>query len=150
MVYQEIQGNLFSYSDDRFIVHCISADFALGKGIAKQIDNKFSVKYKLKSRYPNYLDFYRENGVVGDVILTDNVFNLVTKENYWDKPTYKSMEAALEKLSYICRKKNISRLVMPFIGCGLDKLKWYKVSNIIKTLFNDIDCDILVVYMTGV
>lgn len=33
---------------------------------------------------------------------------------------------------------------MPKIGCGLDKLEWDKVEEIIKETFKDCDIDILV------
>lgn len=49
-------------------------------------------------------------------IEVENVFNLITKEKYWQKPSYKSLEESLlemkEKLS---KNKNIKKLVMPKI-----------------------------------
>jgi hypothetical protein len=33
---------------------------------------------------------------------------------------------------------------MPIIGCGLDRLQWDKVSEIIKDVFKDTDIEILV------
>ena len=36
------------------------------------------------------------------------------------------------------------KLAMPVIGCGLDKLEWSRVSEIIKLVFEKTDIDILV------
>jgi hypothetical protein len=33
---------------------------------------------------------------------------------------------------------------MPLIGCGLDRLRWDKVRNIVENVFADTDIDILV------
>ena len=35
MIYSEEQKDLFSVSDDYYLVQCISADFAMGAGIAQ-------------------------------------------------------------------------------------------------------------------
>jgi hypothetical protein len=36
---------------------------------------------------------------------------------------------------------------MPKIGCGLDKLDWSKVRSIIEDIFEDVDCEIVVMYL---
>ena len=36
MIYKEEQRDLFSVSPDYYLVHCISADFKMGAGIAKK------------------------------------------------------------------------------------------------------------------
>ena len=33
---------------------------------------------------------------------------------------------------------------MPLIGCGLDRLQWEKVSEIVQEVFKDIDIEIVV------
>ncbi len=38
-------------------------------------------------------------------------------------------------------------LAMPKIGCGLDKLQWSKVREIICDVFKDVDIEILVCYL---
>lgn len=73
-----------------------------------------------------------------------HVLNLITKERYFQKPTYQSMRLALEVMKKICEEEEIQKIAMPIIGCGLDKLTWDKVSEIIKDLFLDTDIEILV------
>lgn len=47
---REIKGNIFDYiTENDYIAHCISGDFALGAGIAKEIDKRYGVKNVLKS-----------------------------------------------------------------------------------------------------
>ena len=91
LTYQEINGNLFDYYSRAFLAHCISADFALGKGIALEFDRRYDVKRKLKLYNPNYLSWYKENNIGGDAIIVDSIINLVTKEKFYHKPTYRTL-----------------------------------------------------------
>lgn len=139
MIYNEIIGNLFDYEGVYTLVHCISADFALGAGIAVQFNQHYDMRNILNTKYA-YL-----KGLYPTCILTNNVFNLVTKEHYWNKPTYGSLKDTLNKMKQACLSFGIKRLAMPTIGCGLDGLDWDKVSNIIQEVFEDTDIEILVV-----
>ena len=102
MIYTEKKMDLFSAPDDYYLAHCISADFALGAGIAVQFNKHFDMKNVLNRYYPNYLELYRESDMEGDCIVEGEVFNLVTKERYFHKPTMKSMAEALNKMKKIC------------------------------------------------
>lgn len=145
MTYQEIQGDLFDFYGRALLVHCISADFALGKGIAKLFDRNYRMKARLRQEYPDYLARYQGAGKRGDALIVDSVANLVTKERYFHKPTYQSLREALEKLADRCGADGITRLAMPLIGCGLDGLEWEKVSALVREVFQDTGCDITVV-----
>ncbi len=79
-----------------------------------------------------------------------NVFNLVTKERYWNKPTYGTLHAALIDMKRQCVAKNIKRLAIPRLGCGLDRLEWEKVRRMITGVFDDTDIEILVCSLEGV
>ena len=48
MIFTEKKRDLFSVPEDYFFVHCVSADFALGKGIALEFKKRFDMKNKLK------------------------------------------------------------------------------------------------------
>ena len=37
-----------------------------------------------------------------------------------------------------------TKVAMPLIGCGLDRLEWDKVKTIIAQTFNDTDIEVLV------
>lgn len=144
MIYKEENRDLFSVPDDYYFAHCISADFSMGKGIAVEFNKRFDTKNKIKLLYPDgYIDVdgcYESIGCV----LTDRVLNLITKQKYYEKPTYYTMRGALYFMREICEDNKITKVAMPIIGCGLDRLKWNKVSGIIKDIFQNMDIEILV------
>lgn len=144
MIYKEEYRDLFSVTDDYYLAHCISADFGMGAGIAVQFNKRFNMKNKLIRNYPTYIDKLRIDGVHGDCILHDKVFNLITKERYWDKPTYTLLFEALQQMYTLCDMYGIKKIAMPTIGAGLDKLDWNKVSTLIKDVFKNTDIEILV------
>lgn len=144
MIYQEQIRDLFSVPEEYTLAHCISADFAMGKGIVVEFNKRFDMKRRLRQKYPGYLQQYTQTPAGGDCILEQNVLNLITKERYYQKPTMLTMTSALEKMKEICRIENISKVAMPTIGAGLDRLNWAEVSAKIKTVFEDTDMEILV------
>lgn len=72
------------------------------------------------------------------------VYNLVTKEYSYGKPTYATFEGAIADLVLMCNTAKITKLAIPKIGCGLDKLEWSKVRRIIEEKFEECDIEILV------
>ena len=133
-----IKKDLFEIGDDYYLAHCISADFALGAGIAKIFNSKYDMRLKLFNNYTNYV--YRG----GDALLVDRTFNLVTKAKCFQKPTYESLTEALEMLKDKMSSLEITKLAIPMIGCGLDRLQWSRVKNIIEHVFVDTDVNIIV------
>lgn len=130
--------DLFTMPQGYYLAHCISADFALGAGIAKVFDNVYNMKFKLYRSYDNY----EYNG--GDCLPVDNVFNLVTKKKCWHKPTYDSLREALEMMREQLEFLGATKLAMPWIGCGLDKLQRDNVYDIICEVFEDMDIEIVI------
>jgi hypothetical protein len=43
-----------------------------------------------------------------------------------------------------CETFSIRKIAMPLIGCGLDRLDWNKVKDVIEDVFSDTDIEILV------
>lgn len=153
MTYKEIQCDLFELDlNEYWFVQCISADFAMGRGIALKFNEVFDVKNGLTNMYDR--DAVNELWYMckGFCLMCGHTFNLVTKERYWNKPTIKTMRNALMDLKDWCvhlppyLNSNKFRLAMPRIGCGLDKLKWEQVRDLIHEVFDDTDIDITVCY----
>lgn len=159
MEFIEETRDLFSLPQDYLLVHCISSDRAMGAGIAKV----FRDKYDIKTILCNYRDWGRgwnEIDMIGKCVIVRRnekcpwaVANLITKHNYYDKPTYETLEQSLMSLKRILIEDEAygfnsfsfnRKLGMPLIGCGLDRLKWDKVSEIIKEVFADTDIEIVV------
>lgn len=160
MVYKEEKRDLFSVGDDYYFAHCISADFTIGDGIAKEFNKRFKLRDELVKGRGNYLENFSRirtypfepkkiGNWYGDIILCGRIYNLVTKERHFQKSTYHSIDMALDILSFSCLLKGVKKLAMPKIGCGSDKLKWEKVREIIKKYFNDLDIEILVCEFDG-
>lgn len=141
LIYDEKVQDLFNLPEDFFLAHCISADFALGKGIAVQFNKHFDMKNKLLGLYPDgvtekwKLDNAKNNLDVYRCILVDRVFNLVTKERYYHKPTYDTLGSSLLAMRRLCTKNGVTKIGMPLIGCGLDRLAWNRVSDLIIDAF---------------
>lgn len=147
MIYKEEKRDLFSVDDSYYIAHCISADFALGAGIAKEIDRRFNTREELRKKYPNFYRKWVSTDPLannGTCLLTGRILNLVTKDRYYEKPTYKNLSYALTMMFAYCKTYNIKKVAMPLIGCGLDRLQWDRVSAMIKEIFADEDIEILV------
>ena len=138
MILEEKRINLFEVDDKFYFAHCISADFAMGAGIAVQFNKKFGMKSKLLKMWQGQTPDYPQ------AILVGRVFNLVTKSKYYAKPTYFSIETAISEMKEICVQEDIKYLAMPKIGCGLDRLSWGKVREILCDTFKDTDIEILV------
>lgn len=137
--------DLFSLSKTHILCHCISADFALGAGIARMFEYRLGTKTELQKSYgPHYLRYWNNSGMAYDCLTTKHVYNLVTKEKYFNKPTYESIRGALAMMASHARLHCVSKVAMPLIGCGLDRLDWDKVLEIITDVFAIVDIDIVV------
>ena len=148
MVFKIEHRDLFSVPKDYSLVHCISADFALGAGIAKEF-TKRGVKRELLRRYGIYADSSVWVGKTLETHATDWnwEYNLVTKEHYWGKPNYVTLEMCLKNLRdvYVNHNEHLApKLAMPWLGCGLDKLERWKVEVLIKDVFKNCDVEILI------
>ena len=96
---KEIKGDIFIYSG-QYYAHCISRDCALGMGIAVEFNKRCNLKHKLYQL------------VTGEdtCVLCNNVFNLITKDKYWYKPTYKSLKLSLLTMRDIMIENNIQEV----------------------------------------
>ena len=130
--------DLFTVPHGYYLAHCVNAHFELGAGIAKAFNSMYNMRSKLLKRYGNYV----YHG--GDALLVDNVFNLVTKNTRWDRPTYESLRESLEMMKEYMTLLDITKIAMPKVGCGLDKLSWDNVYDIICEVFEDMDIEIVI------
>lgn len=83
----------------------------------------------------------------GVAVLKDKdrfIYNLITKEKYFNKPTYQTMHSSLEAMRVHMEKNSVQKLAIPRIGCGLDGLIWKKVKDQLGEVFKDVDIDITV------
>ena len=118
------------FENQTAIAHCISADAKMSKGFAETISNRIN----------GLQDYcYKSKVFVGSVIpFWDNnakrfIYNLVTKNKFFEKPT----RTSLENMRGHALLNNVHIITMPKIGCGLDKLSWNKILKILKDTFTD-------------
>lgn len=158
MIYIEQGIDLFSLSDDYMLAHCVSADYVLGAGIARQFRRRFDMARKLK--ITGTCGSWDDSGRCVIINMTRGgkmtipqmgelrVANLVTKRYCVNKPTLKAIRESLEdlreQLQTVPEYKNIKRIGMPKIACGLDRQKWSDVSAIIQEVFDSMDIEIRV------
>lgn len=138
MKYSEMKMDLFTVDGKYSLAHCISADYKMGAGIAVEFVKRFDMKKSVMSV---------GTGTYPDCIYINRVFNLVTKERYWHKPTYVTLQAALNKMKEIVIAEDIKFIAMPTIASDLDRLEWTKVKDYVIRTFEDIkDLEILVCF----
>ena len=125
--------------DHYYLAHCIAADLGMGAGIAVPMQKKFGIRGQIQKNYTTVTH--------PDCILTGRILNLITKKSSYGKPSYLSLRISLLKARSICQTFHIAHLAMPKIGCGLDRLQWGKVREMIKEIFKDDDIEILVCYL---
>lgn len=138
----ETQKDLFTVPQGYYLAHCISGDYALGAGIAKKFDEVYNMRFKLHRDYA--IPEGKKFANIGRALLVDNVFNLVTKERCFHKPTYDTLYDTLVDMREQCEDFGITKVAMPRIAAGLDRLNWEKVKDVIDDVFKDTDIEILV------
>lgn len=140
------KGDLFDLDSTYALVHCISLDCAMGAGIAVEFDKRFP---DMKGDLLRTIGWNDGNNpfTIEHHENDRRIYNLITKEKYWHKPTYQSFEKSLEKLVELCVDSNVNHLAMPKIGCGLDRLKWNMVKEMIIEAFGNTDIEIVVRYL---
>ena len=141
--------DLFTVPSSYILCHCVSADFALGAGIAKKFA-ALGVRDELKEFLSFSHDLFGWHGkgycIVTGTPKPHGALNLVTKEKYNHKPTLETLKQALEdvpKIGWLQTKKH-GKIAMPKIGCGLDKLQWSDIERILHEVFDKTDLEILV------
>ncbi len=101
----------------------------MGAGIALAFRTKFGHQKELRAKGVGI------GGVAYIKVGARPLFYLVTKEHYYDKPTYQALKDALIVLRNSCVEQKIEHLAIPRLGCGLDKLDWKVVLGLVMEAF---------------
>lgn len=143
MTFTILQKDLFTLPKTYALCHCISSDIAMGKGIALKF-REMGVRTQILSELKGQGTWDGNGYCVPVTTNGQRIYNLVTKERYYNKPTLKTLTDALQSMKDMIVKENTKQLAMPLIGCGLDRLNWADVQSIIQSMFKDIDIEIIV------
>ncbi len=136
---REIQGDLFTYHNN--MIHCVSSDLEMSKGIALTFRNKFGQIDELskQNRTVGSAPYIIHNGKI--------IYYLITKESYWQKPSIDSLILCLINMRSHMIANNINHISCPRIGCGLDGLNWIEVKQHIYNIFQNDPVTIDVYYL---
>lgn len=137
MRFSEVTGDLFTSRAS--LAHCVSVDFHMGAGIAKDF----------RKRYPRHQEELRAGlWRVGEAARVKDgnryIFYLVTKPNFFDKPTEAAVVFSIYQLARWVELLGIKELALPRIACGLDGHKWEDIRPIIISAFRHMDVTLTV------
>lgn len=137
--FEIIKKDLFRVDSKYVIAHCISRDVQMKKGIANTFNRK----------YPEMQNYVKKNnsnvpGVVRYESSSRTIYNLITKNLYYEKPTRFNFDKAIYLLFEEMESKGEKYLAIPMLGSGLDKLIWKKTEKYIRELSETYDINVLV------
>lgn len=137
MILEEIKRNVFEFAKQRVpLAHCIASDLKMGAGIAVEMQKRFGLRGKIIAmgrplKHPR-------------CIFVGNVYNLITKKRSSGKPTLDSLALALGEMRLQTDHYRHRHVAMPRIGCGLDRLSWPEVREVIRETWEGADITITV------
>ena len=128
---RELTGDLFCCSPTASLAHCVSRDMHMGKGIAVLFKKEFGRVDDLKA----------QSKEVGECAVLQYesrcIFYLVTKDKFFHKPKLTALKQCVVAMRKECVSNGVKELCLPKIGCGLDKLKWPDVREVLLDAFKD-------------
>lgn len=125
----ESKGDIFETDPSMPLVHCVSSDLKLTKGIALEFRRRFGGLNQL-SRLPRSVP-----DVLSLRLKEREIFYLVTKQYFWQKPEPEHLFQSLQKLRTLCEERAINTLTCPRLGTGLDGLQWDMVRSMLQYIF---------------
>ncbi len=138
------KGDIFSSPPQEPLAHCVSTDCAYGAGIAVTfcaygagIAVTFKDKYGVEK-------VKKQNEKPGECTVTQEedgrtIFHLITKRKYTDLPTYGDFTNSVKHMRDWCVEHRVKSVSVPRLGCGLDKLDFQRVQDILREVFTGID-----------
>lgn len=139
----EIDLNIMSAPQSYYLSQGISKDLNFSTGLPALFERMYGMKEKIEA---SYVDDYTDNVDIelGEAILVDNVFNLIVKENSYNKPDSDRLLDAIVNMRDQMDAKMIKKLAIPKICCGRNGLEWDDVRSMFEFVFADSDVQILV------
>lgn len=122
--------NIFSAPDDYSLAHCVGSDLQMGAGIAIEFRRKFG----------NVSNLRRQSAKTGEVAVLKcgkrYIYYLVTKKMSTQKPKINDLLESLIAMRLHMRANGVTKIAIPKIGCGLDRLNWKDVFDVIERVFS--------------
>uniref|UniRef100_A0A2S2NNZ3 RNA-directed DNA polymerase n=1 Tax=Schizaphis graminum TaxID=13262 RepID=A0A2S2NNZ3_SCHGA len=127
----ESKGDIFETDHSMALAHCVSSDLKMTKGIALEFRRRFGGLNQLR-RLPRTV-----SDVLSLRLKEREIFYLVTKQHFWQKPEPEHLFQSLQKLRTLCEEREIKTLTCPRLGTGLDGLQWETVRSMLQYIFRN-------------
>lgn len=138
---REVSGNLFDSETIVSLVHCVSADFKMTRGIA----------LTMRKNFGNIKQLQKLNKQVTDIATSEKenstILFLITKKYYLQKSLYQNLFKIQLNLKKLSEERNITRLAYPRLGCGLNGLKRGIVLTMLNAIFQNSKIKLTVVVL---
>lgn len=121
------------FSSDLYKVVFLSRDGHPGLGIAKNFNDNYNIYQKIKDNY----DVFQIMKHKIDAILIDKVICIFHKDFFLQRVNYQELRRSFKILKDFCEENKIESITMSKVGCGMDRLKWENVRNILSKEFSD-------------
>ena len=118
------------------IGHCISSDLKMSRGLASAL----RWHNPCLDDFGNYPEYYVAPGSVipiFDYYHQRWIYNLVTKSRFYHKPTYQNLWYCLTNMRIHAEMFQIPHIYVPRLGCGLDRLEFSIVDQMIHEAFQN-------------
>lgn len=131
------RGNLLTAKAEALVntVNCVGH---MGKGIALQFKKAFPVNYAVYQKacraeevMPGRMLVYETGAMIGHKY----IINFPTKRHWRGQSRYEDIESGLKALIEEIRRRGISSVAVPPLGCGLGGLEWSRVRPMIEAAF---------------
>lgn len=143
-----VRGNLFDdLSTAHYAVNTVNCNGVMGKGIALGFKQRFPDMFAWYKKICDQRDF--RPGDVKPYVPNGNliIYNMATKDNWWDASQYEWIEAGLSNLNDWITYNNdypAMKLLLPPPGCGNGGLQWGIVKPMVKKFLKDLNCEVRV------
>lgn len=121
------------------LAHCASADLAMGRGVAAKFRERYGMGLLAEQRVTTPGCAAMLNNKDYDVRKACLIYVLITKERFYEKPSYDSLRSALRVCRDMMLKNHNHNLMFPLLGCGRDQLMWSapdEASDVRRTLLD--------------
>jgi len=129
-----ITGNLLE-SDAQALVNTVNTMGVMGKGIALQFKERFSLNFKQYAATCKKGEMkigrmlvVKESTLYGEKI----IINFPTKTEWFKKSEYEYIEEGLKGLIEVIKEYKINSIAIPPLGCGNGGLRWDKVKLLME------------------
>ena len=123
------------------IGHCISADAKMSKGFADFLSHKLP---GLRPTCKKAKLFVGQVFPFWDSTSRRYIYNLVTKQRFFDKPDLSTLLTTLEAMKFHAAMHGVTTIAIPKKGCGLDQMNWQKVVKLLRDVFAYSDIHVVV------